>query len=210
VSFQGILGILRVSLNAPLGPELAMVHGSFAQLTFAMLISVAVMTSPAWLRECPAEFDRPGLRHMSLVLVGLVYLQVFFGAVVRHLREPWAQRAHVLFAFVVAGTVLWLVMRIKELANGQSGAKRWIAVLTGLVGVELLLGVEAWLGRFGSGAPAELVRSTTYLDFVRSAHFLIGLLIFSTTIILTLVLHRAVLQGWMMRRARAPWREEAA
>src|SRR5262249_37483857 len=42
VILQGLLGIFRVRLNAWIGPEMAMVHGLFAQLAFATLVGVAV------------------------------------------------------------------------------------------------------------------------------------------------------------------------
>ncbi len=79
VSLQGVLGIFRVNLNALLGPHLALVHGCFAQLTFAVLVSVAVMTSRSWLEAAPlSEAVSPALRRLSLAFVGLVYLQILF------------------------------------------------------------------------------------------------------------------------------------
>jgi cytochrome c oxidase assembly protein subunit 15 len=45
---QGILGILRVNLNALMGRDLALVHGCFAQLVFALLVSMVAFTSRSW------------------------------------------------------------------------------------------------------------------------------------------------------------------
>jgi heme a synthase len=200
VSIQGILGIGRVALNALYGRELALVHGCFAQLTFATLMAVAVMTSTNWLRAIPADSARPSLRRFSLVLVGLIFLQVLFGAIIRHVQDRLAQRAHVVFAFVVLGASLWVIFKVWELGTEQAAAKRWAVVVAALIGVQLLLGVEAWMGRFGSGVPIELQRSTPYLDLIRSGHYVIGLLIFSTTVILSLLLHRGHSQARALRR----------
>ena len=124
--------------------------------------------------------------------------------------DTLAQRAHVLFAFVVVGTASWLVLEVRKLGPEQAAAKGWAWVLACLIGVQLLLGVEAWLGRFGSGMPIELQQSTPYLDLMRSGHFVIGLLIFSTTVILALFLHRSVLQAWALRLAPLTRHEEVA
>ena len=43
---QGLLGGVRVLLNAPAGPELAAVHGVFGQLVFSLLVCLAVLTAP--------------------------------------------------------------------------------------------------------------------------------------------------------------------
>jgi heme A synthase len=51
VCAQGLLGRFRVDLNALVGPDLAMVHGWFAQLVIAALVSVALFTSRGWVNE---------------------------------------------------------------------------------------------------------------------------------------------------------------
>src|SRR5947209_5204804 len=45
---QGVLGIFRVQLNALLGRHLALVHGCFAQLVFALLACIALFTTRDW------------------------------------------------------------------------------------------------------------------------------------------------------------------
>ena len=126
----------------------------------------------------------------------MVFLQVFFGAVIRHLPGPLAQRAHVLLAFVVVATALWVVFEVWELGSEQTAAKGWAWVLAGLIGVQLILGVEAWLGRFGSGVPSELQQSIRLPGRDALGSLRDWLLIFSTTVILALCLHRGLLQGW--------------
>jgi heme A synthase len=188
VGAQGILGIFRVQLNALLGPNLALIHGCFAQLVLAALVAVAVVTSPAWWGPL-TESDRPGLRRLALLVSLLVYAQIVFGAFVRHFHHPLAQRAHVLFAFAVTTGVVLVVRAAWGRETGR-GPRRAAFVLAGLVLLQVMLGVEAWIGRFGSGVPVELQSANPALDYVRSAHFVVGAMVFATSITLTLLLWR--------------------
>jgi len=45
ISFQGVLGYFRVALNSWWGPNLAWIHGCFAQVVFAVLVGLAVLLS---------------------------------------------------------------------------------------------------------------------------------------------------------------------
>ncbi len=198
VVVQGVLGIFRVKLHALVGPEMAMVHGLFAQVAFATLVGVAVVTSRAWRRELPAA--SPGLRRLALVVAVAAYGQIVFGALVRHLHSPLAQRAHALFAFAVVAAVVWLLREVREAAPGDRPVRRAAALLAGLVAVQVALGVEAWLRRFGAGVPVEEVPWNAASDFVRSAHFIVGALVFAAATSINLLLHHP---------AAAPAREPA-
>src|SRR6266852_5378182 len=48
VIVQGLLGGFRVKLNALVGTDLALIHGSFASVIFTLLVSLALFTSPGW------------------------------------------------------------------------------------------------------------------------------------------------------------------
>jgi cytochrome c oxidase assembly protein subunit 15 len=189
VSVQGVLGIFRVQLR---DLDMALIHGLFAQLVFAFLVSVAVLTSRTWLKQ-EATREQPGPRRLALLLVVLIYAQIFFGAVIRHLQDRLAQRLHVLFAFVVLAAALFLVMRIWQRGAELAVARRWAAGLVALLALQLTLGVEAWLGRFGSGVAVEELKPTALLDLVRTGHFVTGTLLFTTAVILSLLLHRNTL-----------------
>src|SRR5262249_15861448 len=160
----------------------------------AALVAVAVVTSPAWWGPRTEE-DRPGWRRLALLVNILVYTQIVFGAFVRHFQHPLAQRAHVLFAFVVRDGIVLLVRAAwgRGAGGGGGGGRgpRWAAfVLAGLALLQVMLGVEAWVGRFGSGVPVELQPANPALDYVRSAHFVVGAMVFVTSITLTLLLWR--------------------
>jgi cytochrome c oxidase assembly protein subunit 15 len=185
---QGLLGIFRVRLNAWVGPEMAMVHGLFAQIVFATLVGIAVVTSKSWRRIVPAV-ESTGIRRLAAFLAAATYLQIVFGALVRHQHSPHAQRAHALFAFAVVAGVVWLVKEVWQESEDGS-VRRAAGILLGLVAIQVALGVESWLRRFGAGVPVETLGSNAISDFVRSAHFLVGALLFSTTVAMNLLLYR--------------------
>jgi heme A synthase len=178
-----------VNKHALVGPELALVHGLFAQLVFAVLVSVAVMTSRAWAAGGDIR-QREGLRPLAFLLAGLVYAQIAFGAVVRHFQDRVAQRIHVLVAFAVVVTVAWAFLAVRQRLGTDRSLRRLTGLLAGLVTVQVMLGVEAWVRRFGSGVPPELQMSSPGADLVRSLHFVVGALLFTTTVVFTLLVYR--------------------
>jgi cytochrome c oxidase assembly protein subunit 15 len=184
---QGLLGIFRVALNALFGSNLALIHGCFAQLVVATLVGVAVMTSRAWLEAPVVARQSVWLRRLSVGVILLLFVQIFLGGEIRHLQDRVAQRLHVLLAFGVWTGVLYLVW---EQRKQRGPARNWSIALLGFLGLQVLLGVEAWLGRFGSGVPVELQQSTPYLDAIRSGHFLVGMLMFSSAVVVSLFMHR--------------------
>jgi hypothetical protein len=94
-----------------------------------------------------------------------------------------------LLAFAVLLGVFGLVQQM--FAEPADRASRRIAwVLAGLVLVQPILGVEAWMRRFGTGDLPELMHSSLALDLARSGHHVLGTLIFSTTVALAVLLHR--------------------
>jgi cytochrome c oxidase assembly protein subunit 15 len=76
---QGVVGGLRVVL---LTDVLAMVHGPLAQAFFALVVAIALVTSPAMARPAPAVDG--ATRGLTLAAALLVYLQIVFGALLTH------------------------------------------------------------------------------------------------------------------------------
>jgi heme A synthase len=184
---QGLLGIFRVNLNVILGPSLAMVHGCTAQLVFATLVGVAVLSARAW--SAPGPVASAGSGRAAVLLCCVVYTQVVFGAVMRHLLDPLAQRLHILLAFAVVLGVFQLLRRLWR--EGVDSRTRLLAcVLAGLVLVQPVLGVEAWVRRFGSGGLPDDLPYSVVLNVVRSTHHVLGTLIFAATVALALMANR--------------------
>jgi cytochrome c oxidase assembly protein subunit 15 len=188
---QGVLGILRVNLHALAGREFALIHGCTAQLVFALLVSVAYLTSSGWKNGFGSELtgvaNDSRLRRLAFLTAGLVYVQIVFGAIVRHTDAVMGPRIHLLLAFAVVASAATL------------GASYWmnqakdvrlalhLKILFGLVALQLVLGFEAWLSKFVSDSRwVQLKPLTAHPDLGRSLHLLIGSFLFATTVVITL------------------------
>jgi heme a synthase len=183
VIIQGVLGGMRVIL---LEHSLAIVHASLAQAFFALAVSLALFTSAEWREEVT---DRPladsnRLRRLAAVTTGLIYLQVFFGAVLRHtgLRLD----AHLLFAALVMLHVLLLVIRIMNSHSDNSRLTRPAVFLTAMLIVQVFLGTVSYLAKFTTllrmPVDATVIFTTT--------HLAIGALMLVTSLVLTLRSYR--------------------
>ncbi|MCS6897804.1 MAG: COX15/CtaA family protein [Nitrospira sp.] len=187
VVVQGVLGIFRVQLNAILGPSLAWIHGSFAPVVLSLLASVAWLTSPATWNFSDAEQARStearkAVSRWALISVTIVvYLQVVAGGMVRHQPTLLSARCHLVGAFVAALSAVWLVHRVNAVGSGG-----WLGrALLGLLTVQLLLGIEAWMSwmaRFY--IPLAPAREPLATHWIRSGHYLVGALLFAATVVL--------------------------
>ncbi len=175
VIVQGLLGGFRVKLNALMGTDLAVVHGTFAQVVFSIAVAIAVVTSP---RLTAASFDVPAgdatrAFRLSLLLTVVAFGQVVWGALLRHTLTPLAQRGHLLTAFAVVAVLVWLARMV--FGNANLRLLRWpVTILAWLVIFQVLLGVEAFIDRFAAATLPELVQLTTGQAVVRTLHVLIG------------------------------------
>jgi cytochrome c oxidase assembly protein subunit 15 len=90
VIVQGIMGGLRVT---EVSLTLAIIHGIFGQFVLCNVVLLAMVVSPPESRRYQAlrqERDLKGPRHLSLVLLVLVPLQLGVAAVMRHLKYGMA------------------------------------------------------------------------------------------------------------------------
>jgi cytochrome c oxidase assembly protein subunit 15 len=193
VIIQGLLGGFRVLLNALVGTDLALIHGLFAQLVFALLVSLAVFTSRRWATTpvtTPAEANR--VWRWSVLTVVLVYLQLIFGAILRHTYATFAQHSHILVAVLVVAAVAWLLKSVVDQKHGEKHLTLLASVLATLVGVQVFLGIEALLPRLITPGLPEAQLVTIPQGIVRTAHFVLGSLIFATAVAVSLWARRGV------------------
>jgi heme A synthase len=193
VMIQGLLGGLRVRLNAIAGTDLAAVHGSFAQIVFALLIAVALLTGRANREpEIPAASARK-LRWQTSCLVLFTFVQIVWGAWIRHFPGPLSNRMHLFFAFVVVG---FATLAIKQALSDPVSRERFKVAarfLMGLITIQVLLGIEAWMGKFLTGILPELenlTRKDADKAFIRTAHAHIGTWILAVAVIFYLLARR--------------------
>jgi cytochrome c oxidase assembly protein subunit 15 len=153
---QGVLGGLTVIFLLPTAVSVA--HACLAQTFFCLIVTVAVVTSPAWRAAADARRD-PAFR-MGAATVAAIFLQLLAGAVMRHTRAGLAipdfplalgrvvppitsfpiaiHFAHRLGALAVAGCVAGCV--IQAFRSRRPGLKMSALLLAGLVAVQIALG----------------------------------------------------------------------
>jgi heme A synthase len=186
---QGLLGIFRVRLNAWWGQELAWIHGCFAQIVFAVLVSVAVVLSSAWARSA-ASLSGPRLRWWSLLSVAVVFLQLVLGGMIRHMSNVVTARLHLINAFAVLAVLVWLA---KLAWDEKEEFRAPIYLLMGLMVLQILLGVEAWFPWMQRVLDPTLgIREGVAILWVRSLHYLLGAMIFADVVVISLKAHRGL------------------
>ena len=181
---QGVMGGLRVT---NLSRVLAIVHACFAQAFFALTASLALFTSRSWLQTSVRieTTDVSRLRNLSLITLGLIYIQFIFGAVLRHTGNRLD--AHLLFAGLVTIHIFLLLRRILKNHTENPSLVRPVLLLTGLLAVQLTLGFGAYLTEFtafGEGVPPVTG------VIITTAHVVIGALMLVISVVLTLNVFR--------------------
>ena len=189
VIVQGVLGGLRVT---QLSLFLAMVHACLAQAFFALLCGIAWWTSREARLESAPTGEQNGaavgegrkLRRLSLITTCLIYVQLIFGAILRHTGNRLD--AHLLFAFLVALHIFLLARRMWQ-AETATPLKSEPTVLVGLLGVQLMLGTGAFFVKLT--AFGETV-STWLTVAITTGHVAVGALMLVTSFVLTLKIYR--------------------
>ena len=195
VMVQGLLGGLRVLMNALVGTDLAAVHGVFAQVVFSVLVAVAVLTGRGPTTEL-AQGVRQRVGGGTVLLVVLLFTQLIWGALVRHDPTPLTQRMHFMTAFLVVAVVVWLLM--VGFSNPAVRSRTRVAglLLAGFVTLQVALGVEAWMGKFGRYVlPVTEKKIEQDQATIRTLHTLIGTGILATAVAMSVQVWRRVGSG---------------
>lgn len=167
---QATLGGLTVLFFLP--PAISISHAALAQLFLCLVVTLAVATSRGWVEEPVAQAGELAhrLRRPATLLVGLVYLQILLGAVMRHLGAGLAipdfplvfgglvpprfdpgiaiHYAHRLGALAVTLVVVWIALRAARSPVLARDLAVPVGALVALVAVQVLLGgTVIWTGR---------------------------------------------------------------
>jgi heme A synthase len=131
------------------------------------------------------------LQRCSIFTALVVFAQLLLGGVVRHQESLLGPRGHLLGAFVVVGAVIWLLILMRESELRDQFRFQRIALMA-LLTLQLWLGVESWLAKFyvPSADLPQLLPAPTHAEWIRTAHYLLGTLIFATTVTVALVANR--------------------
>ena len=177
---QGVMGGLRVT---NLSRVLAIIHACFAQAFFGLTAGLVLFTSRPWLQTSveveTTDFTR--LRNLSLITLGLIYIQFIFGAILRHTGNRLD--AHLLFAGLVTIHIFLLLRRILRDHPENPSLVRFALLLSGLLAVQLILGIGAYLVEFTAFAAG--VPSVAGV-IITTAHVAIGALMLVMSVALTL------------------------
>lgn len=187
VSAQGTLGGLRVLENSP---QLAFLHGAFAQLVFAVLGANAVLSSRAWSEmRSRASSAGPALRRWSTIAITAVYAQVVLGAWLRHSGGETPLMLHFVFAAVATGAVFAFARAASD--SGLEQLARCARRLRWLVVAQLSVGALATIAIFavsgGFTADVSLAEGIT-----ATSHVVLGALLLQQTVAAAMWARRAV------------------
>jgi len=188
VILQGVIGGLRVVL---LEHTLAIVHAAVAQVFFGLTVSLVLFTCSSWREETVAQplLDAERLRRICALTTGLIYIQLIFGAVLRHTGTRLD--AHLLFAAAVAVHVILVMTKVARLRVGHPYLSRLAFALGGLLVLQLALGIFSYLGKF---TPVLRMPMTAVVVFT-TTHLVVGSLMFATSLALTLWVYRLSLSS---------------
>jgi len=184
VVLQGVIGGLRVIL---LEETLAIIHACLAQAFFALTVSLVLFTSQEWTRA-PQKIElseAARVRRLCVLTTAMIYLQGFFGAVVRYTGA--GIQLHLLVAALVALHVALLGARIMRLRLNEVKLLRPAVILMGLLILQLALGLGSYIGKFTQlGAFLPLFAIVA----LRTTHVVAGALMLVTSLALTLRSYR--------------------
>jgi cytochrome c oxidase assembly protein subunit 15 len=195
VIVQGVLGGLRVITVQQI---LAIVHAGFAQAFFALILSIVLFTSREWTGQLQGieVTDAQQLRRLCVITTLFIYLQLIFGALLTH--TGMRLDAHLFFAVLIVVHVILLAVRIIRGHADQPKLVYPVIVLGGLLLLQLILGVMAYMSRFttlGIALPSFGIVSLVL-------HRITGTMIFATCFVLTLRAYRLLTLFYDIRTAR--------
>jgi heme A synthase len=144
VIIQGLLGGLRVYLNELRGPELAIVHGLFAQIVAATVTALTLMTGTRW-NQLTDLVVATRIRVIAVALIGLLLVQIGFGGVFRHVDAIWGRRLHPMLGIAALSLCGFLVWETNRSPANASLLRRKAFGLLATMLVQALLGIEAFV-----------------------------------------------------------------
>jgi cytochrome c oxidase assembly protein subunit 15 len=160
----------------------AIVHAATAQVFFALTICLAMFTSNEW-RGAPAGAplkDGGRLRRLCLITTGLIYLQVVFGAILRHTGERLD--AHLVVALLVALHVILVAIRVSRYHGDRKQLIRPALLLVFFLILQVALGGASYVAKFTTLWPA----SFDVIVWITTAHLAVGALMLAASVALAL------------------------
>jgi cytochrome c oxidase assembly protein subunit 15 len=186
---QAVLGGLTVLYLQP--PAVSTAHAAVAQTFFCIAVAIAVFTGRQWVEEVPrVEFDtrRPSLFTLTLLSIGVLYVQLILGGMFRHRGMSWWP--HVVHAAVVAVVLTWTSIRALSNYSKIDAIRRSAITILSLLITQLCLGFAAFLTRVAWGRDSVQPELPMVVSTV--AHVAVGALLLATTVVLAMQVWRYV------------------
>jgi cytochrome c oxidase assembly protein subunit 15 len=193
-----VMAVVGIAAQAVLGGEvvrqllhywLPVAHACFAQIVFAVLLSIAVFTSRWWISDQPQLEDTgsPSIHVLAIANAAVIYLQVILGAGFRHKEIPvWP---HMVGALIVLGMVIWLAAVLRRRFEKSAAISKTRILLHVILGTQLLLGLGAYWSRLTTAdapQPMPLMVTLTVL------HTVVGAILFGVSVLIVLLCYRLV------------------
>ena len=214
VIVQGLLGGLTVIYLLP--TAISVTHACLAQTFFLLTIAMAYGTSREWLTAPDLVEDRAGVRGAAFFATGVVWLQLFLGALMRHLDAGLAipdfplafgrllpplgdPRVAVHFAHRVGALVVTLAILAtsSHVFYHHRGRRELVRPAFLLL---MFLSMQVTLGAFVVWSRMDPV--------INTAHVVNGALVLGTSLVLTLRANAAAAQSFRRARSAAQGRPE--
>jgi cytochrome c oxidase assembly protein subunit 15 len=158
-----------------------------AQAFFTLLVSITFFTSPMrsdYSPAFPAE-PLPRLRRLCLLTTVVIYLQIVFGAILRHTGARLD--AHLALAVLVAILVILLNTYIWRSHGEEDTIVHPVMLLSGLLLAQLSLGLGAYLVMH---TPMAALATAGLRVSLTTTHLAVGSLLLATSAVLTLRTYR--------------------
>ena len=178
VCVQGWLGGQRVQLDLR---GLAMLHGLFAAWVFAVMFSVALMTSKGWFEAENFQVDEWSLSTgmSAVVAVVAIQLQSVLGGLLRH--RGMALYEHLGMAFLVLLAVMWVgVGAYCSGVRWLRGNASWLAVA---VVLQMALGLLTLVAKYGTGLGDNVALQNSMFQILsRTSHTVLGMFVWMLSV----------------------------
>jgi cytochrome c oxidase assembly protein subunit 15 len=187
VIVQGILGGFTVLKL--LHYWLPVMHACIAEIMFAILVSIAFVTSHWWMEKLPQYDDQgaPPVHSIVTLNAAVIFLQVLAGAGFRH--QYISLKPHVIGSALVLGVVIWTTAILRRRFGHVREISRARILLHILVGVQILLGLGSLWSRIATADDPQPMPVMVTLTVV---HTVVGAILFATSIVTVLLCYRLV------------------
>ena len=184
VAVEAIAGISSVQAAMPRTAGIA--HACLAQMFFAALVAVAVVTSAGWSRgpELVTDYGWPSMRSLAIFTPLLVILQIFLGAGFR--QKTLTLLPHVLGAMFVALVILLESIFVLQQFPVHRSLRPAAKTLLGVAFGQVFLGMTALIMKSMANDTDPPVVAAV------AAHVTGGAITLATTVVLSILIRRNV------------------